>query len=72
MRTVLGLQIAGFPNMFTLVGPHNAASFCNVPRCIEQNVEWMTDLMRHVKEHGVERIECTPEADSAFMSASRR
>ncbi|MBL4622267.1 MAG: NAD(P)/FAD-dependent oxidoreductase [Immundisolibacteraceae bacterium] len=38
-RTLLGLQIAGFPNFFTLVGPHNGASFCNIPRCIEQNVE---------------------------------
>ena len=36
-RTYLGLQIEGFPNLFTLVGPHNAATFCNIPRCIEQN-----------------------------------
>ena len=45
-RTYLGLQIAGFPNMLTLVGPHNAATFCNIPRCIEQNVDWVTDLLR--------------------------
>ncbi|MGH8597955.1 MAG: flavin-containing monooxygenase, partial [Gammaproteobacteria bacterium] len=36
-RTYLGLQIAGFPNLFTVVGAHNAANFCNVPRCGEQN-----------------------------------
>jgi len=45
-RTYLGLQIAGFPNLFTLVGPHNAATFCNIPRCIEQNVDWVTALHR--------------------------
>ncbi len=38
-HTYLGLNVAGFPNMLTLVGPHNAATFCNLPRCIEQNVE---------------------------------
>src|SRR5262249_24679843 len=42
-RTYLGLQIAGFPNLLSLVGPHNAATFCNIPRCIEQNVDWVTD-----------------------------
>ncbi|HEX7944512.1 MAG TPA: NAD(P)/FAD-dependent oxidoreductase, partial [Phenylobacterium sp.] len=36
--TYMGLQVHGFPNMFMLVGPHNGATFCNVPRCIEQNV----------------------------------
>src|SRR6266567_1399426 len=34
-RTYLGLQVEGFPNLFTLVGPHNAATFCNIPRCVE-------------------------------------
>ena len=41
--TYLGLTSTGFPNLFTLVGPHNAATFCNIPRCIEQNVEWVTE-----------------------------
>jgi hypothetical protein len=52
--------------MFTLVGPHNAASFCNIPRCIEQNVEWVTDLMRHVKDKGYQRVEATPEAETEW------
>ena len=52
-RTYLGLQIAGFPNLFTLVGPHNAATFCNIPRCIEQNVDWVTALLRHMREQGL-------------------
>ncbi|HNL24848.1 MAG TPA: NAD(P)/FAD-dependent oxidoreductase, partial [Pseudomonadales bacterium] len=34
-RTYLGLQSVGFPNLFTLVGPHNTATLCNIPRCIE-------------------------------------
>jgi cation diffusion facilitator CzcD-associated flavoprotein CzcO len=62
-RTYLGLQIEGFPNLFTLVGPHNAATFCNIPRCIEQNVDWVTALIRHMREKGHTRVEPTAEAE---------
>jgi cation diffusion facilitator CzcD-associated flavoprotein CzcO len=61
-RTYLGLQPEGFPNLFTLVGPHNAASFCNIPRCIEQNVEWVRDLVSYMQDKGVSRIEPRSEA----------
>ncbi len=68
VRTFLGLQIEGFPNMFTLVGPHNAASFCNIPRCIEQNVDWMTDLLRHARDEGYNRIETTAQAEEEWTA----
>ncbi|MDH3601334.1 MAG: NAD(P)/FAD-dependent oxidoreductase [Candidatus Tectomicrobia bacterium] len=65
-RTYLGLQIAGFPNLLTLVGPHNAATFCNIPRCIEQNVEWVTELIRHMRDHAYKRVVPTLEAEDAW------
>ena len=65
-RTYLGLQIEGFPNLFTLVGPHNAATFCNIPRCIEQNVDWVTVLIRHMREKGYGRVEATAEVERGW------
>jgi cation diffusion facilitator CzcD-associated flavoprotein CzcO len=65
-HTYLGLQVAGFPNMLTLVGPHNAATFCNIPRCIEQNVEWVTELMRYMHGKDLTRIEATQAAEDAW------
>ena len=65
-RTYLGLQIEGFPNLFTLVGPHNAATFCNIPRCIEQNVDWVTELLRHMRERGHARVEAAPDAEQGW------
>jgi cation diffusion facilitator CzcD-associated flavoprotein CzcO len=65
-RTYLGLQVAGFPNLLTLVGPHNAATFCNIPRCIEQNVDWVTDLLRYMERRGYTRIEPSPTAEDAW------
>jgi cation diffusion facilitator CzcD-associated flavoprotein CzcO len=62
-RTLLGLSVEGFPNLFTLVGPHNAATFCNIPRCIEQNVEWVTALLARMRERGHMRIEARAEAE---------
>ena len=65
-RTLLGMQTVGFPNLFTLVGPHNGATFCNIPRCIEQNVEWLTDLISYMKQKGLHRIEPTLAAEDAW------
>ncbi|HEY7870679.1 MAG TPA: NAD(P)/FAD-dependent oxidoreductase [Methylomirabilota bacterium] len=65
-RTYLGLQIEGFPNLLTLVGPHNAATFCNIPRCIEQNVDWVTALIRHMREKGYTCVEATAEAERSW------
>ncbi|MGR8918812.1 MAG: flavin-containing monooxygenase, partial [Gammaproteobacteria bacterium] len=62
-RTYLGMQIAGFPNLFTLVGPHNGAAFCNIPRCIEQNVDWMFDLLKHAQDNDVHRVEAEVAAE---------
>jgi cation diffusion facilitator CzcD-associated flavoprotein CzcO len=65
-RTYLGLQVADFPNLLTLVGPHNAATFCNIPRCIEQNVDWVTDLLAYMGKHGFTRVEATKAAEDAW------
>ncbi|MCO6417186.1 NAD(P)/FAD-dependent oxidoreductase [Siccirubricoccus sp. KC 17139] len=65
-KTYLGLMSAGFPNMLTIVGPHNASTRCNIPRCIEQNVEWITDLLRNARDRGITRFEATPEAEAEW------
>ena len=67
-HTYLGLNVVGFPNMLTLVGPHNAATFCNLPRCIEQNVEFVSDLLGYMRDKGLTRIEATPEAETAWTA----
>jgi cation diffusion facilitator CzcD-associated flavoprotein CzcO len=67
-KTYLGLQVEGFPNMLTLVGPHNAATFCNLPRCIEQNVEWVSELLSYMRERGLTRVEATASAEAAWTA----
>jgi cation diffusion facilitator CzcD-associated flavoprotein CzcO len=62
-RTNLNLQTAGFPNLFVA----NAAIFCNVPRCAETVVEWVTDAIGYMRDHGFERIATTTEAEDAWV-----
>ncbi len=67
-RTYLGIQSVGFPNLFTLIGPHNGATFCNIPRCSEQNVEWVTDCIRTMREKDLTRIAAAPQAEEAWTA----
>jgi cation diffusion facilitator CzcD-associated flavoprotein CzcO len=61
-RTYLGLQVPGFPNLFSVTGPGSPSVLCNMPVAIEQHAEWITDCIAHMRERGLERIEATPEA----------
>jgi cation diffusion facilitator CzcD-associated flavoprotein CzcO len=67
-RTYLGLQVAGFPNLFTLIGPHSAALFCNMTRCIEQNVDWVVALLAHMRGRGKTRAEPAAAAEADWTA----
>jgi len=66
-RTYLGLQIAGFPNFFTITGPGSPSVLSNMPVSIEQHVEWISDCIVHMREKGHTRIEATTEAEDAWV-----
>ncbi|MEM7337768.1 MAG: NAD(P)/FAD-dependent oxidoreductase [Actinomycetota bacterium] len=65
-RTYLGIAVGGFPNLYTLVGPNNVSTFCNMPRCIEQNVDWVTDFLAFQRDRGITSAEPTAEAMEAW------
>jgi cation diffusion facilitator CzcD-associated flavoprotein CzcO len=62
-QTYLGLQMPGFPNLFTVTGPGSPSVLTNMPVAIEQHVEWITDCISWMRTHGVER--CEPTVDAA-------
>jgi cation diffusion facilitator CzcD-associated flavoprotein CzcO len=67
-QTYLGLQSVGFPNMFTITGPGSPSVLCNMPVAIEQNVEWVTDCIDHMRTNNIEQIEPTPEAVDGWVT----
>ena len=67
-RNYLGLQVAGFPNLFTVTGPGSPSVLCNMPVAIEQHVEWITECIGHLRRHDLTRIETTEEAMNTWVA----
>jgi cation diffusion facilitator CzcD-associated flavoprotein CzcO len=61
-RTYLGLQVAGFPNLFTITGPGSPSVLTNMPVAIEQHVEWITDCIAHMRAKGLATLEPREDA----------
>jgi len=66
-RTYLGVQVEGFPNLVMLAGPQGASVSTNFPRAIETSVEWASDLVAHMRAEGLRRVECTKDAQDAWV-----
>lgn len=60
-RTYLGIQTAGFPNLFMVGGPQSTTG--NIPRYTEVQADWVTDCLAHMRSAGFTRAETTIEAE---------
>ncbi len=63
-RTYMGLQSAGFPNLFTMPG----AGAGNFTRGAEPLVEWVSECIGYMRAQGLTRIEATPQAEEAWRA----
>ncbi|ABK71230.1 flavin-containing monooxygenase [Mycolicibacterium smegmatis] len=61
-RTYLGLGVDGFPNLFLVSGPGAPAVLANMVLHAEAHVNWISEAIGHLNEHGYAAIEATPEA----------
>jgi cyclohexanone monooxygenase len=66
-RTYLGLQTAGFPNLFMITGPQSPSVLSNMVVSIEQHVDWVADCLEHLRDRGIDRIEPTVEAEDRWV-----
>lgn len=66
-RALLGIAVAGFPNLFTITGPGSPSVLSNLVLSIEQHVEWLSDCIAYLRERGFERIEPTSEAEESWL-----
>jgi cation diffusion facilitator CzcD-associated flavoprotein CzcO len=67
-RNYLGLQVAGFPNLFTITGPGSPSVLCNMPVAIEQHADWITDCIKHLNESGLKCIEARADAADKWVA----
>jgi len=66
--TYLGLGVAGFPNLFTISGPGSPSVLTNMIVSIEQHVNWITECIVYLRDHGHRHIEATAEAQEAWVN----
>ncbi len=63
-RTYLGIQSAGFPNLFTM---NQASVLATYTKGAEWTVEWVSECLDFMRENGFTRISPTPEAEEEWV-----
>jgi len=64
----LGLQMQGFPNLFTVTGPGSPSVLCNMLVAIEQHVNWIGDCIAHMRNNGFKSIEPLAESEDEWIA----
>ena len=68
IRTTMGLQIHGYPNLFTTGAPlAPAAALCNMTTCLQHQVDWITGCIGYMRARGLTEIEPTKAAQDEWV-----
>jgi len=69
IRSTMGLQVHGYPNLFTTAAPlAPSAALCNMTTCLQQQAEWISDCIRYMRENGLTVCEPTREAEDEWIA----
>ena len=71
-RAHLGTTVAGFPNLFIMLGPNTGLGHTSVVLMIEAQIEHLVAALRFMRRRGATSIEPRAEAQSAFVGAVER
>ena len=66
-QTYLGLQIARFPNLFTITGPGSPSVNANMIPAIEQHVDWIGSCLAEMRKAGFTPVDATDAAQAAWV-----
>jgi cation diffusion facilitator CzcD-associated flavoprotein CzcO len=66
--TYLGVSTVGFPNLFMITGPGSPSVLSNMPVSIEQHVEWIGDVVEHMRAAGIETMEADQQAETEWVA----
>lgn len=68
IRTTLGLQVEGFPNLFTIGAPlAPSTALCNMYLCMTEQADWVLKAIEHLDSHGLHTMEPTAEMEDAWV-----
>jgi hypothetical protein len=66
-RAHLGTTIAGYPNLFLLLGPNTGLGHNSVVFMIEAQIAHVIGALRHLRRTGAAAVEPTEQAQAAFI-----
>ena len=68
IRTMMGLQVYGYPNMFMVAAPlAPSAAFCNSTTCLQQQTEWITKCIHFMQSENRSVAEASQEAQDDWV-----
>ena len=65
-RAFMGFSVAGYPNMFMIIGPGSVGVLATYPPHIELQVGWIADFLDHLRTEGDTRVDVRPEAQDEW------
>lgn len=65
--SLLGMAVAGFPNLFTIQGPGGPSPATNFVAALEHDVEWIGDCIAHLRANGIRTIEALDSAQREWI-----
>lgn len=69
IRTTMGLQVHGYPNLFTTGAPlAPSTALCNMTTCLQQQVEWISDCIAYLRKNHLNVIEPTKDTQDAWVA----
>lgn len=68
IRTAMGLQVHGYPNLFTTGAPlAPSAALCNMTTCLQQQVDWISDCLAYGRKQSKNVVEATKDFEDAWV-----
>ncbi len=68
----LGTTVAGFPNLFLLMGPNTGLGHTSVVYMIEAQIEHLLGALEHMRRHGLHALEPRPDAQAEWVAGVDR
>lgn len=68
IRTTMGLQVHGYPNLFTTGAPlAPAAALCNMTTCLQQQAGFIADTIQYIRDKGYKVMEPSAQKEDAWV-----
>jgi cation diffusion facilitator CzcD-associated flavoprotein CzcO len=68
----LGTAVAGFPNLFILIGPNTGLGHSSMVYMIEAQVVYILDALDVMRRRDVQAVSLRPEVQATFLAEMRR